>query len=437
MARVLVVDDEPGVSFTLSEFLKDDKHEVRTAADATEALLLLEEHPFDIVVSDIILPRISGMELLARTREDFPGIEVILITGEPTVASATEAMRAGAVDYLAKPVSGNTIRKAVANAVGVKELRDENRRLQEEIRRHRDHLQDLVDERTRQIVEYSRRLHRIADRTRHFATVSETRELAEEILKLLAEDTCADGGSIYLREPERLVLIHALDPGHQAESLGLPLPSDSIIGRVIDQGAPLMVRDLGRDLSLRPSGWDGYIDGSLLALPLQNASGTIEGVALLHNRREPPFSDRDMELGRIIAGHGMAALKSARLTYSLAESEFRHRALVENAPLGIVSIDRNGRVLDLNPALLKILGSPSADATRQVNLLSFAPLVEAGFARQFQRCIDTGETFSYEAPYRSKWGKEARLRVIGAPIHSLNGTIIGVEAIVEDVSTAQ
>jgi PAS domain S-box-containing protein len=437
VSRVLVVDDEPGVKFTLSEFLKHDGHEVHTAANAAEALSVLERRPLDIVISDIILPKMSGIDLLHRIRQGFPTVETILITGEPTVASATEAMRAGAVDYLAKPVSGNTIQKAVVAAVGVKALKDENRKLQEEIRRHRDHLQDLVEARTQQVVEYSRRLHRIAERTKVFATITDIQRLVKKILTLLADDTGAEGGSVYLRDQDHLVLVHALDPAHQAELIPLPQPDGRIVGRVIDRAEPLLVRNLDRDGSLQGSGWSGYRDSSLLALPLVDAIGVVEGITFLHNKRLPPFTDQDIELGRIISGHGMAALTSARLTHSLAESEHRHRALVENAPVGIMSIDASGNILDLNPALLKMLASPSADATRMINVLNFPPIVEAGITAVFLKCLNTGHRLIFEGNYKSKWGKATRFKMTVAPIRNHGEQVVGVEAIVDQINDTE
>ncbi len=146
MARVLIVDDEKSVRITLREFLKEDKHEISVAKSADEALRLVEKLDFDIIISDIILPRINGMILLKQIRETSPDIQVIMITGEPTADTAARAVRAGAFDYLAKPVSAELLKKAVKNAAKVKDLKDENRRYQE-------HLEELVEERAKALSE--------------------------------------------------------------------------------------------------------------------------------------------------------------------------------------------------------------------------------------------------------------------------------------------
>jgi len=148
VARILVVDDEESVRLTLRRYLKKDGHEVRTAESVTRALELMVELDFDVIVTDIIMPRLTGMDLLRKIHETSPDIQVVMITGEPTIDTAAEAVRAGASDYLSKPVTGEAIRKVVAKAADAKVLNDEKKRLEEENRRYQKHLEELVEERT-------------------------------------------------------------------------------------------------------------------------------------------------------------------------------------------------------------------------------------------------------------------------------------------------
>ena len=151
MKRILVVDDEKSIRISLREFLAADGYHVELAADAQEALQLLNVHDFDVVVSDIVLPRINGIELLQAIRTAAPFAQVIMVTGEPTAGTAAEALRAGAFDYLAKPVGKSAILRAVGNAAKVKALDDERRRLEKENRGYREDLERLVEERTREL----------------------------------------------------------------------------------------------------------------------------------------------------------------------------------------------------------------------------------------------------------------------------------------------
>jgi len=151
MARVLIVDDEEGIRTTVGAFAAKDGHTVSLAGDALEALALLGREPFDVVVTDIILPRRTGVALLADIRETQPDVQVIMLTGEPEVVTASEAVRKGAFDYLSKPVSREAITKVIAAAAEKKALLDKTHLLEEENRRHREQLEQLVDERTGQL----------------------------------------------------------------------------------------------------------------------------------------------------------------------------------------------------------------------------------------------------------------------------------------------
>jgi DNA-binding NtrC family response regulator len=104
MARVLVVDDEAGIREFLTEALTDDDHDVAAASSGEAAWDKLERESFEVVLTDLKMPGISGLELLKRVRERQPEVEVIMLTAHGAVDSAVEAMRLGAFDYLQKPV---------------------------------------------------------------------------------------------------------------------------------------------------------------------------------------------------------------------------------------------------------------------------------------------------------------------------------------------
>ncbi|MEM7160481.1 MAG: sigma-54 dependent transcriptional regulator [Myxococcota bacterium] len=117
MASILVVDDEEGIRSFLAEALLDEGHDVKQAADGEEAWQILSERGFQVVISDLKMPRLDGMSLLRRLKESQPEVEVIMLTAHGTVDTALEAMRLGAFDYLQKPVSSPAeLRLLVARA---------------------------------------------------------------------------------------------------------------------------------------------------------------------------------------------------------------------------------------------------------------------------------------------------------------------------------
>ncbi|MCP4118851.1 MAG: response regulator [Desulfobacteraceae bacterium] len=151
MGTILVVDDEQGIRTMLQGLIQRENHEVLLAGDGYTALELLKTTAMDVVLTDLLLPGMTGIELLKIIRREFPGIQVIMITGMPTIESATEGLRLGAFDYMSKPVSGEVVLKTIRNAILVKRLNDEKERLKEENHRYRERLEYLAEERIRSL----------------------------------------------------------------------------------------------------------------------------------------------------------------------------------------------------------------------------------------------------------------------------------------------
>lgn len=163
MGNILVVDDERSIRMTVKAFLEDDGHCVEIAEEAESAMAVLQNRQIDVVLTDIILPKVSGVDLLRQIRETAPRVQVIMMTGEPTMETAAESLRQGAVDYLQKPVSKSEILKTVRSALHVKHLSDEKLRLEEENRNYMNHLEHLVEVRTRALAASETALRRHAE----------------------------------------------------------------------------------------------------------------------------------------------------------------------------------------------------------------------------------------------------------------------------------
>ncbi len=116
-SRVLIVDDEAGVRFSLRRVLASPELLIEEAASGEEALLRLEAGSFDLVLADIRMGEVSGLDLLAQVNKRWPGTPVILLTGYASIASAVQALRQGAQDYLIKPVSIHEVRAATWEAL--------------------------------------------------------------------------------------------------------------------------------------------------------------------------------------------------------------------------------------------------------------------------------------------------------------------------------
>ncbi|MFH2218200.1 MAG: endopeptidase La [Pseudomonadota bacterium] len=115
--RVLVVDDEEIARTNLEHILKKDDFHVTTAINGAEAIEHLASAPFDLVLTDLLMTRVGGIELLETVKTRHPGTEVIIITGYATVPSAVEALQKGAYHYLSKPLKIAEVRAAVGKAL--------------------------------------------------------------------------------------------------------------------------------------------------------------------------------------------------------------------------------------------------------------------------------------------------------------------------------
>lgn len=140
------------------------------------------------------------------------------------------------------------------------------------------------------------------------------------------------------------------------------------------------------------------------------------------------------EEGNIDYIEGFIEDVTEKLAYEkmLRENEKKFRELIENAPVGILSVSKDGSVLSANTAILDILGSPSLEATMKINILTFPPLVSSGISQDFHLCFQSGEKILRQALYKSKWGKELILRYRISPIFDETGKVTAAQVIVED-----
>ena len=142
-ARILVADDEPEIRHVLSDLLSP-LYECEAVGSAEEAIELLSGGAYDLVISDIMMGGMSGLELIPRVRELSPDTVVIMISGVQTVESAINALRAGAFDYVMKPFDLHHVEAAVNRAL-------EHHFLRVEKRRYETYLEEMVAQRTEEL----------------------------------------------------------------------------------------------------------------------------------------------------------------------------------------------------------------------------------------------------------------------------------------------
>jgi len=117
MASILIVDDDRNILFLLSEVLTRQNHQVTKANDGAKAIPLLQQQDFDLVISDLHMKQVNGIEVLKAVKKKDPNLDILILTGYGTVNSAVQAMKLGAFDYLTKPLNIEELRMKVDQAL--------------------------------------------------------------------------------------------------------------------------------------------------------------------------------------------------------------------------------------------------------------------------------------------------------------------------------
>ncbi len=135
MSKILIIDDENSIRSILRDILEMDDHTVDEAKDGLEGLSKIKQTRYDVVISDIKMPKMDGMELLEKLQTISPDVPVLMISGHGNIDTAVEAVKKGAFDYLAKPLDMNRILITVRNAVDRSSLVAETKVLKKKIRK--------------------------------------------------------------------------------------------------------------------------------------------------------------------------------------------------------------------------------------------------------------------------------------------------------------
>ena len=131
---ILIIDDEPAICRNCVKILSKVDYDVRYALNGYDALKMVDETAFDVVVTDLKMSNVGGMEVLQRLKASYPETMVVVITGYASVSSAVEVMKMGAFDYLPKPFTPHELRAVVRQALIQRETLVQNRKLLEQKR---------------------------------------------------------------------------------------------------------------------------------------------------------------------------------------------------------------------------------------------------------------------------------------------------------------
>ncbi|MFM8433441.1 MAG: sigma-54-dependent transcriptional regulator, partial [Bacteroidota bacterium] len=142
MPKILIIDDEKSIRNALKDILTYEKFEVEEAADGAEGLKSAESVSYDLVLCDIKMPKMDGLEVLSKLQEIKPELPVVMISGHGTIETAVEALKKGAYDYISKPPDLNRLLVTVRNALERNSLVQETKTLRRKVFKTRDMIGD-------------------------------------------------------------------------------------------------------------------------------------------------------------------------------------------------------------------------------------------------------------------------------------------------------
>src|SRR5919109_3073033 len=135
-AQLLIVDDEVNTLASLARAFRLAGHEATVCDNAAKALELAKSQPFDLILSDVVMPNKDGLSLLEDLKAQGVTTPVVMMSGQAHIEMAVRATRLGAIDFLEKPISSDKLLLTVENALRLSRLEEENKQLRRRVRRH-------------------------------------------------------------------------------------------------------------------------------------------------------------------------------------------------------------------------------------------------------------------------------------------------------------
>jgi len=293
-ARILVVDDERVIREILSEFLSLEGFSVHTVEDGEKALTELRLHPYDLLITDLKMPRLSGLQLLEKIEAERLGVLTVLMTDFGTVETAIEAMKKGAYDYLLKPFKVEEVIHVVERALYRQRLQAENIRLREALT-----------------------IYRVSEA---IALSHEIDKILDVVLRAAIDEVKADVATLHLLDPrtghfeERVKVVS--DDVHAA---ALPSPAFGLLTEQFAQGVPILAHGGKAGKFFTEHAAPSEL-ASFVAVPLQVRGNMVGVLNVFSFTPGKKFDEGHRKMLSVLASRAASAIDNARLYGELRAS---------------------------------------------------------------------------------------------------------------------
>ena len=300
--KIFIIDDEKRMCDSLTALLARDGYSVRGFQRSAEALEAIRSERVDLVITDIKMPEISGLDILNAVKQIDDGIPVILMTGYASLDSAVDAIAKGAYEYLLKPVEFANLDMAVRRALDKRRNELARLRLLEELKLSNIILQRRISE-----------LNALYEAGKSIGSAANLAELLRQIVALAATVTEAQVGSIMLLDERRefLTIEAAIGLSDEiVESTRLSV-GESIAGHVAKTGEPVMIDDVEHHKQFKRINKERYGSASLLCSPLIIKNSVLGVINMANKLDGQPFTADDLRLLTTFASQAAVAVDDA------------------------------------------------------------------------------------------------------------------------------
>ncbi len=337
MTRVLIVDDKLSIRETFQAFLEQGGYDVVVATDFFEAESFFSpsspEGRVDVVVADVLFSHINGVALLQRVRRIDEDIPVIMIAGEPDVPTAVEAVRLGAYDYVAKPVTQEALNRIVGRAAEKKRLLDDNRRLEAANQAYQAELEERAAA-TAELEQRNRELATIIEIGRDVSATLDLIKVLKRVTQRAAQVCGAYRCTVFMvaRDGETVIPLMSRfsddcvdwEMWRLFQDARYPVAVSQVpeLQQIIGEQRPLFISDAST--SSLPAHWiESFELESLLGVPIISKEQVVGVMWFDHVQEGRGFTDRQVDLAMAIGAQAAIAIENARV---FAETD---RRLVE------------------------------------------------------------------------------------------------------------
>lgn len=397
LGRIMVVDDEVELMTVLCETLQEREYEAYGFTSAEDALSALQDQDFDLILTDLMMPDMNGIELYREALKIDPNMVGIMMTGQGTVQTAIEAMKVGAFDFVLKPFKLNTLLAVLLRAMEMRRLKNENLQLSD-----------------------SMAIYNLAMAVSSYLDID---VILNKIADSILAQCDADEISIMLPSETGEELYVAVARGdHMERKLGQRVPiHKGIAGWVAANHETLIMQGEIRDPRFTPIKPRPEIKSSI-SIPLL-VGGKCVGVMNVNSKKRKSYLFSKVKALKILAGTAASALENARLYGELQKAEQKYRSIFENTTEGIFQVALDGRYLLVNQSMARILGYNNPE-----EMLS---TVSALYFRSF---LGSAEGQGIEHQIRRRDGTMIWVSENIRAVRDENGHMLYLEGTMEDIT---